>query len=59
MSVAVPVRIVRTHNELNAEVGFLAKNENMYARGKAPNINNVTRAIKATDEINLIRLKGK
>lgn len=27
--VAVPVRMVRTQKELKADVGFLAKNENM------------------------------
>lgn len=46
--VAVPVKIVRTQNELKAEVGFLARNEKMYARGRAPNMNKLTRAMRAT-----------
>lgn len=53
VNVAVPVNIVSTQNELNAEVGFLATNENIYANGKAPKINNVTKAIRATKNIKL------
>lgn len=49
VNVAVPVIIVRTQNELKAEVGFLARKENMYANGSAPKMNNVTRATSATD----------
>lgn len=46
--VAVPVMMVKTQNELKAEVGFLARNENIYAKGRAPKINNVTSASRAT-----------
>lgn len=45
---AVPVSIVNTHKELNADVGFFAKNENMYANGNAAKTNKKTRRTKAT-----------
>lgn len=46
--VAVPVIMVRTQKELKAEVGFFARNENIYAKGNAPKMNKVTNAIRAT-----------